>query len=248
MKIKYLILSLFLTGILHAQKVASYDLNGIFMDVNLAYGSPFGKLSDRFGPHFSFGVGLSYQPSKGIDFGAKFQYFFSRNVREDVLAPYRTDFGQIIGEDFFLTDVVLRERGYFSYIYFGGIIPLASQAKARHGIRWMLGPGFIQHRIRIQDDSRAATQLFSDFGRGLDRLTNGFCAVGFMGYEFKSLNGRINFYTGIETVFGFTQGRRQWNYDTEISELSINRNDNLIQFKFGWYLPFFIKKPESLEY
>ncbi len=248
MKIKFSLILLILIVSLNAQNVAIYDLNGIFMDMNLAYGAPIGKLSDRFGSHLSIGLGLSYQPAKGIDFGAKFQYFFSRNVSEDVLAPYRTDFGQLIGEDFFLTEVALRERGYFSYLYIGGLVPFGSQIKARCGFKWMLGPGFMQHRIRIQDDSRAATQFFSDFGRGLDRLTNGFCGVVFLGYEYKSLKGRINFYTGFESVLGITQAKRQWNYDTESSDIGIKRNDNLIQFKFAWYLPFFLKKPDSVEY
>ncbi|NOT37843.1 MAG: hypothetical protein HOP11_10740 [Saprospiraceae bacterium] len=225
-----------------------YSLKGIFLDLNLASGTPFGQLAERFGSHLSVGSGLGYQPSKGLDFGIKFQYFFSRNVKEDVLEPYKTNFGQLIGEDFLMTDVVLRERGYSIHAFTGGLIPFGSQSKNRQGIRWMIGPGFLQHHIRIQDDARAATQLYSDFGRGLDRLSYGFSAVGFLGYELKSMNGRINFYAGIESVFGFTEGRRQWNYDLAQSDFGKSRNDNFIQFKIGWYLPFFFKNSDVIEY
>lgn len=233
---------------LFSQVPQPYALKGIFLDLNIAYGTSFGELSKRFGPHQSFGLGISYQPAKGLDFGIKYNYFFSKNVREDVLKPYRTDFGQLIGEDFLLTSVQLRERGFLAFGYCGGIIPFGSQHKNRQGVRWMFGPGFIQHRIRIQDDSRSVTQLYSDFGRGLDRLTNGFCIVNFVGYELRSSNGRINVYSGFEAIWGFTSGKREWDYDKAESSLGIKRKDNLIQFKLGWYIPYFIKKSELIEY
>ncbi|MEO6189365.1 MAG: hypothetical protein ABIO44_02390 [Saprospiraceae bacterium] len=119
----------------------------------------------------------------------------------------------------------------------------------KHGLKLSLGLGFLEHKIRIQDDSRSAIQFFGTFGLGLDRLTNGFCTSGFVGYEFKSNNGKINFYSGFESILGFTQNRRAWNYDTAISEAGINRKDLLLQFKIGWYLPFFFERhSETIEY
>ena len=107
----------------------------------------------------------------------------------------------------------------------------------------------MEHHIRIQDDARAAVQFSGDFGRGLDRLANGFCLQGLVGYELKSKNGKVNLYTGFEILYGFTQARRKWNYDTANSELGIGRQDIILQWKLGWYLPFFIDKhAESLEY
>lgn len=235
--------------VLAQEKTPIYDRKGVFLDMNLGIGTPVGQLSDRFGIHQTIGAGLSYETPKMLDYGFKFQYFYGNKVNEDVLAPYRTDFGQIIGVDYFLTSLSLRERGFFTQIFIGGLIPFGNQGKCRQGFKWTAGLGYIEHKIRIQDDSRAAPQFSGTVGRGHDRLTTGWCTVGFLGYEYKANNGKINFYTGFESVFGFTKNIREWNYDTDVSEFGISRKDILIQYKIAWYLPFFFKSsPESIEY
>lgn len=235
---------------LYGQTLNKYSRKGIFLDLSLAAGQPMGELSERFGLHQSIGGGISYQPSKGLDIGLKYQFIFGNKVKEDVLFPYRTDFGQIIGVDNLLTTVNLRERGTIAYIYTGILFPVGNQTRYRHGIKCNLGLGFMEHRIRIQDDSRSAEQFYAtDLGRGLDRLSNGFCSSVFLGYELKSFNGRINLYSGFEIIGGWTQNRRAWNYDTAVSEKGIQRQDFLVQFKVGWYLPFFFDKhAEYIEY
>ncbi|MBK9272070.1 MAG: hypothetical protein IPM48_10785 [Saprospiraceae bacterium] len=227
----------------HSQnsKVAQNN-EGIFVDIHLGYGSALAQLSDRYGPNQCVGLGLSYEPPQyHFPIGIKWTYLFGTRVYEDVLKPYRTsDLGQIIGEDGFQTDVRLRQRAFNIQIFTGGIFSLGSQSMAKHGLKWSLGLGFLQHRIRIQDDSRSASQINLAFRQGHDRLTNGLSVTGFIGYEFRSHSGRINFYTGFEPILGFTQSRRSYNYDTMQSESGISRKDIYLQFKFGWYLPFFI--------
>lgn len=232
-----------------AQNANTYDRRGIFAELGFGLGEPIGQLSDRFGFHQSAGLGLGYHPSHGIEWGFRYQFIFGKDVREDVLAPYRTDLGQLIGVDNFLTDVLLRERMTAAYAYAGWLWPLGSQQRYRHGLKFNTGAGFMEHHIRIQDDARAAIQFSGDFGRGLDRLANGFCLQCLVGYELKSRNGKVNLYTGVEILYGFTQARRIWNYDTANSDLGIGRQDIILQWKLGWYLPFFIDRhAESLEY
>lgn len=216
--------------------------DAIFLEINLGYGSAVGGLQDRFGPHQSVGLGLSYEPARyHFPIGFKWSYLFGTSVKEDILLPYRTsDLGQLIGEDGFQTDVQLRQRAFNLHLFTGGIFPIGTQKNAKHGLKWSLGIGFLQHRIRIQDDSRSASQINKAFSEGHDRLTNGVSLTGFLGYEFRSHSGKINFYTGIEPIWGFTQSRRSYNYDTMISEKGIGRDDVYLQFKIGWYLPFFL--------
>ncbi|MBK7303362.1 MAG: hypothetical protein KA251_03140 [Saprospiraceae bacterium] len=230
-------------------KAFANDKKGIFIDLNLGAGIPFGELKERFGFHQIIGGGLSYEPPPGrkLSFGLKYSFAFGNTVNEDVLAPYRTsDLGQVIGEDGLLNNVQLKERATWTHLYTGSIWPLGHQDVAIHGLSWRMGVGFLQHRIRIQDDARSATQLNSDFRKGLDRLTNGFSVLGFIGYEFRSHSGRVNFYSGFEPILGFTEIRRSYNYDLQNSTLNKGRNDFMLNFKFGWYLPFFIKDDSAL--
>lgn len=230
---------------------AAKGKSALFLDINLGYGWPQGLLAERFGNNQSVGLGLSYEPARyHFPIGFKWTYMFGNEVREDVLAPYRTsDLNQIIGEDGFQTDVVLRERMFVLQAYTGGIFPLGSQKHAKHGIRWSLGCGFLQHRIRIQDDSRAAGQIDDVFRAGHDRLTNGFALTSFAGYEYRSFSGRINFYAGFEPVIGFTESRRSYNYDVMRSDLGVARRDVLLQFKLGWHIPYFLGNyGEEIEY
>lgn len=240
------------SALLQAQNhEAAKGKDALFLDVHLGYGGPLGLLADRYGRHQAVGLGFSYEPARyHFPIGFKWTYMFGNDVREDVLAPYRTsDLGQIIGEDGFQTDVVLRERMFLVQVFTGGIFPVGSQKHAKHGIRWSLGLGFLQHRIRIQDDSRAAGQIDDVFRAGHDRLSNGFSLASFAGYEYRSYSGRINFYAGFEPVIGFTESRRSYNYDIMNSELGIARRDLLLQFKLGWYIPYFLGNyGEEIEY
>jgi hypothetical protein len=227
----------------------AYDKKGIFIDLNLGAGLPIGQLKERFGFHQIIGGGLSYEPPQGksMSLGVKYSFGFGNTVHEDVLGPYRTtDLGQIIGEDGLLNNVQLKERAMWVHVYTGRIWTMGRQDVATHGLSWKLGVGFLQHRIRIQDDARSATQLNTDFRKGLDRLTNGFSILGFLGYEFRSHSGRVNFYTGFEPILGFTEIRRSFNYDLQNSTLGFGRKDLVLNFKFGWYLPFFIKDDSAL--
>ncbi len=243
----FLSFGLMLTG--QGQERILSTKSGIFFDAFFGLGNSFGDLKDRFGKHQSLGAGICYMPNKGFDFGIKLNYFFGSTVKEDVLAPYRTDFGHLIGIDGYLSDILLRERGLFTYVYLGDLIPLGNQEIMQHGLKVLLGIGYMEHKIRIQDDSRAVVQLQSDFGKGLDRLSNGLAGVTFVGYEFKSRNGKINFYTGLECAWGFTKNLRKWNYDTQSSDSNIRRNDILVQYKIAWYLPFFFgRHADAIEY
>lgn len=230
----------FTIPILSQQEVNPQSKSGLFLDLHLGYGTPLGALADRYGNHQAVGLGLSFEPARyHFPIGMKWTYMFGRNVEEDVLAPYRTqDLGQIIGEDGVQTDVQLRERAFHIQLFTGGIFPIGSQKNAKHGIKWLLGVGFLQHRIRIQDDSRSAVQLNKVFASGHDRLCNGYAINSFLGYEYRSR--RINFYAGLEPVWAFTESRRSYHYDLMVSDLGVRRNDFMLQFKFGWYLPFYL--------
>jgi hypothetical protein len=246
-----LILSILLAGLFNPLYSQLQNNPVILAEFSYGAGFPMADLKTRFGTQLNVAAGLSYQPSHShFRLGVRFNYFFGSEVKEDVLAPFRTDFGGlIIGSDQFLAEMKLKERGFVAQFYSGGLLPVFSQDNARQSISWQLGFGFIQHYIRFVDDARALTQFNTNYLKGLDRLSNGFALIPFIGYEYLSRKGWLSFYGGIETVIGFTENRRSLNYDTNMSELDIPRTDIMLNAKIGLYLPFYIiTSPESIEY
>lgn len=236
---------------LQSSLLVAQEKKAILLDFNYGMGIPIKDLSERFGNHLVLGGGLTYQPARNwLLFGAKFSYFFGSQVDENVLQPFQTSYeGLLIGSDQYLSEFKLRERGYFMQLYFGGLIPIGNQEKARQSLKLHLGAGFIQHHIRFVDDARALNQFTTDYLQGLDRLCNGFALIPFIGYEYISRKNWLSFYSGIEPVFGFTKNQRNLNYDTNQSAFGINRNDFLINFKMGIYLPFYLgNSGEEIEY
>ncbi len=213
--------------------------NGIL--VNLSYGAqmPGGDIKPRFGNNSNLGLGVEYiRDETNWIFGLEGYFIFGSNVKQDVLATLRTPEGFIIGNDRNYANIQLRERG----VYVGGLVGKIisfSETKKRSGLRLTLGAGLLQHKIRIQDDpDRSVPQLLGEYKKGYDRLSNGLAFNEFIGYQRLSENKRLNFYIGIELTQGFTQNRRDFNFDTEARD-DAKRMDFLFGIRAGWVLPFY---------
>jgi len=217
------------------------------LQVNFSYGFqvPAGVMAERFGASSSIGVGTQYMVGKLI-FGAEGEYFFSDNIKEDVLAFMRTEDLAIIGNEREYTNVLLGERGWYIGVLGGTIIPVFPESK-RSGIRFTFGVGFMQHKISIRDQSGEVTQLMGDYPKGYDRLTNGLAIKEFIGYHYFSKNKLINIFAGFEFTQAFTKSRRSFNYDTMMRDDS-NRLDLLQGFRIGWTLPFFYDADDKFYY
>jgi len=221
----------------------------LLLHISYAFQTPGGDLKDRFGTNFDVGGGLEWMTAKGNwIFGLDGGYLFGSTVKTDVLAGLRTPEGFIIGNDRAYADIQLRERGFHSSLLVGKLFSL-SEVNKRSGIRATLGGGFIQHRIRIQDDpSRSVPQLSKEYKKGYDRLTNGFLLTQFIGYQYLGTDRRANFFAGIECSQGFTQNRRDFNFDTRSSD-DAKRLDLLFGIRVGWTLPFYLNSnPSSIYY
>lgn len=243
-----LLLTLFIFQWLHLKSQESAVL---LPEFSYSLGIPLADLEKRFGSHLCLGIGITYQPAKNhFNFGGRFSYFLGSEVKEDVLQPFRSSFeGLLLGSDNFLAEMKLKERGFIIQLNTGGLIPIFSQSKARQSFKWQMGVGYLQHSIRFVDEARALTQFNTEYLEGLDRMSNGWAIIPFVGYEFLSRKGWLSFYTGIEPVLAFTKNKRSLNYDTNQSELDISRFDMLLNFKVGLYLPFYLNSDyEKIEY
>ncbi len=243
----FLILLLF-NNLLDAQ---SYERRGNESSVllaNIYYGAfvPGGDLKDRFGNSFDIGIGVEYILAKSnIIFGGSGSIIFGTEVKEDVLVNLRNSAGFIVGSGG-ISDVSLRQRGWQARIYGGKLFGIAPKNK-RSGIRVLVGVGFLQHKIRIQDNGGSVTQLFGDYSKGYDRMSNGLSLHQYIGYQLLSKNRLINIHAGFEFTQAFTQNRRSYNWDT-MSRDETKRTDLLTGFSVGWALPFYLGEDEETIY
>jgi hypothetical protein len=201
---------------------------------------PGGDLKDRFGLDMAPSLMLDFLTKNDFLFGAEAQYFFGTKVKEDPLAKIRVPQGFLIGSNRELADVQLRERGFYSGIFFGKIFQLRPDSRDRvNGIRVTLGGGWLQHKIRLQDDNQTAPQIAGEYQKGYDRLTGGFATNQFIGYQLFTHQKRINFSAGFQFTQGFTKSLRSWNFDQNAADTK-SRKDFRTALVFSWAMPFYL--------
>lgn len=213
--------------------------------VGVGFHLPGGDLADRFGNDISAGAAVDLITDHNLFIGAEAYYYFGQQVWEDPLDPIRNPDGSIIGRDLAFASVSLRNRGW----YFGGrvgkLFPVGR--RSRTGIRAAIGGGWMQHKIRVQDDSESVTQLTGDYIKGYDRLTGGPAISQFIGWQKLAEDRRSNFYIGLEFHQGFTNTLRDWDF-AERRKLDDNRIDLRFGIRAVWTLPLYIGKPQEIYY
>ena len=110
------------------------------------------------------------------------------------------------------------------------------------------GGGFVQHKIRIQDNGNSAPQIAPPYTAGYDRLTNGLALTQFVGYQIVSRDKTINFFLGLDFTEGFTRNRRGFNFDTRQADTQ-KRLDILYGARVGGSIPLFTNQnADDIEY
>lgn len=225
------------------------DNSGKVILLNFGYGPqiPMADLAGRFDMNWSAEISIDFMTDNNWTYGLQAQYLFGNTVKEDVLAGLRTAEGDIIGNDRTPADIQLRERGGYVGLRLGRLFSMSEHNK-RSGIRINLGAGILQHWIRIQEDPfRVVPQLDESYRKGYDRLTNGLALHQFIGYQIIGKENGMNFTGGFEFFEGFTQNRRNFNFDTQQQNTS-KRFDVLSGFRLSFTLPFYIGNAEEIYY
>ena len=214
--------------------------NGSILTTNIQFGwhLPAGDMGDRFGDHLSTGLGMDYITGKDWLVGAQWNFYFGSKIKEDVIATLRNEEGLLFGGNQDVASILLRQRGIYIGGHVGKIFRLSS--KKRSGIRATFGAGLFQHKVRIQDDPVVSVpQLSKEYKKGYDRLTNGLALTQFIGYQHLGNMRRANFTIGIEMIQGFTQNRRNFNFDSR-SEETASRLDLSFGIRATWQIPFYL--------
>jgi hypothetical protein len=171
-------------------------------------------------------------------------YLFGDQVKEDVLAPFRTSTGVVLGDDNQIADIFLRQRGFYMGIGGGRLFQL--RETSRSGILVNLQGGILQHNIRFTDERVSVAQVRAGRHVGYDRLTRGFCLKQTVAYKHLSADRLLNFEVALDCMQGFTSEVRAYNFDTGLPTIS-SRLDILIGLRLIWNLPFY-RGQESVIY
>lgn len=216
----------------------------LLFHLSFSFQKPGADMGDRYGNNLAAGLGIDYLTSKNFIFGIQTDYLFGRNVKEDVLVNLRTSDGDIIGNNAAISNIKLTERGWNGKIVFGKLFDF-NKKNPRSGIRATLGIGFLQHKIRIQQDPQSLVpQTTGIYAKGYDRLSNGLAFSQFIGYQKVSSDRTINLILGIELTQGLTQNRRAFNFDQQVKDDN-KYFDFLLGGKFSWTIPFEIGRPSE---
>lgn len=220
----------------------------ILCNFSFGGGIPGADLADRFGNNALAGASIDLYTKNNWLLGVQGDFMFGKEVYTDVLAPLRGSQGYVYSDDGGLADVQLRQRGLMFSAHIGKVFAF-SERNSRSGLRVTVGAGMFQHKIRIQDEPQVyVSGLSKTYKKGYDRLANGLAITEFIGYQFVANNRLVNFSIGIELTQGFTQGRRNFNFDTKQPGLE-QRLDLLYGYRLTWTLPLFIgENPDEISY
>jgi hypothetical protein len=241
---KTLFILVFISSVLHAQidTAIFVPMVGIHFGAQL----PGGDLAKRFGPALNAGGAFYCKTKKNWIFGIESNYFFGRNVREDITSGMKSSGGFVIDNDGFPADIRITERGVGVHASFGRVFKVLS-ANPNSGLMAMAGAGYLEHRVHIYDAQQRIAAVRGELRYGYDRLTNGYSFTQFIGYLLLSDNRLLNFYFGFEGYEALTKSVRKLNYDTGLPDTA-KRLDLILGFRFGWIVPLYKKRPKEFYY
>lgn len=200
---------------------------------------PFGDMSERFGSNGIVGVSYHFKTKSNFLFGFEASLLFGSNVKnsDELAKDIRTSDGFFIDNAGMLASVLIQERGLDLRISAGKIFPIIGPNE-NSGILIKLGAGLLQHRTRFEARENEVPQIEGDSQKGYDRLSNGLSVSQFVGYQYFGDKNKVNFSIGLEFIEGFTQSRRDFNFDL-LRKDETKRFDGLMGLKASWIIPIY---------
>ena len=210
-----------------------------FFSPRYTYHQPGADLGSRFGNFHGLGVTLGTKRLSGLYFGGNVNFNFGKNVNEPgLIQNLLSEDIEIISLEGRPASVLIQQRGFNFSGDFGKFFKFKN-AKNESGILVTFGVGFMQHNIRFEHQIDDVPQLDGEYKKGYDRLSNGLMISQSVGWMFFSKKRFGDWYLGAELIEGFTQSRRETNFDTGVSDLGENRLDIMFGLKVGWIVPFY---------
>jgi len=249
-KLKYLLIllsSLFSLTAVAQNNVKDTKQNIMGVSGNFSYEIPGGDLASRFGYNGNVGCGFFTKTKNNFLFTVEGGYIFGNKIKDDSLFHLiKTHDDYIIDGDGMYADVRTYERGFVLWGKAGKVFPVLKD-NPNSGLLILVGGGFMQHKIRIENPGNTVPQLKGNYRKGYDKLSNGPALSQFIGYIHFSDNRLYNFRAGLEFTQAFTQSRRNYDLDLMAKDTK-KRIDLLYGFKIAWIVPFNRRKPAEFYY
>ena len=227
--------------------VCSAQNSAIYLGAKYGIQLPVGELSDRFGVNSNVGLEFSILTKNNYLFSIEGDYLFGRNVEQNTISQLADSKGAIVTSDYRISNIKISERGFTIGLQVSKIVDLSADESIT-GIRFGLGAGYLQHKIRIKEDQGGIKQFEDPYIRGYDRLTSGPYISQIVGFQHFDYTGRFNFFLGFTAHEAFTKDRRGFAYDTQ-EVIDENRLDILLGARASLYITIKnMKPPELLEY
>lgn len=244
-RISLLLLTLAASSLQAQVNVKDSAITAPIIYATYSYQFPGGDLADRFGSNSSIGGGFLVKTSGNWLIGAEGNYLFGGTVKDQqsMLVLVSTPEGQIIDANGMYGDVVLYERGFSVYGYFGKLIPVLSP-NPNSGITITAGGGYLRNKIRVHNPNNTAPQLYGDYKKGYDKLNGGPAVSASIGYTYLSNSRLTNFSVSFEFIQAWTKRMRDYNFDLKGPDPE-SYSSQFFGIKACWFIPLYKRKPKD---
>lgn len=155
-----------------------------------------------------------------------------------MLKNVRTSNDEILDKDGQIATILFFHRGYSFLATAQKILPTKWAKNPNSGIFISGGLGFLQHKVRVENQNNRIPFLDGDYEKGYDRRTNGLVLKQSIGYVNFSNSGLANFSLAFEVYEAFTKNRRAYNFDLGGPD-NRSRLDLAFGIRFSWLVPMF---------
>ncbi len=206
-----------------------------------------GEMANRFGQSYSAGLGIGYKTGSNWNFSLQGQFMFGTDVKNPalVISPVLTPDGYVFNQIGEYANFAIDQRGAYGTIDFSKTIPDFFAANRNSGFNILLGAGYLAHWVKIYNVGDDAPQILDEYNKGYDELSGGFLLKQSIGYQYMSVNRRINLRISFEVMEAFTTNYRKFSYATG-QPVSGTNTDLVYGFRLEWILP--IYNQPSTEY
>lgn len=244
------ILSLFLGFNLTAQRDVTTDIIGTpYIGIHYGGNGTGGDFADRYGFTNHLGGIIGYKTNMNWIFALDGNFMFTQRINEvDLLKNVMDSQGTITNTSGEPAIVIPMLRGFNINGVVGFIFPNTGH-NPNSGLMFLLGAGYLRHKIRIESQEDEVPQIENEYLEGYDRLTIGFNTSQFLGYNFMANRGIFNFYFGAYFQQGLTYNARTVFWDRPDYVVPTDRRREFqYGLRFGWMIPAYKREAKEFYY
>jgi hypothetical protein len=218
------------------------------LSVNAAAAVPGADMARQFGTGFTIGASFDIKTAGNVLLGVEGNFLFGGKVKnqDEILAGISTSDGFVIAGSGYYADIAYEERGFTAFFKGGIVLPVIG-SNPNSGLFFLAGPGYFQHKIRLDNTDNIAPQIYGEYKKGYDKLRGGFALSENIGYLNIESGHLLKFQAGLEFTEAWTQTLRSYDFNLKGKDTS-RHFDMLYSIKIGWIIPFTKKHTEKYYY